>query len=80
MKKLKNLKEKYGDNHFYYKVDLSDSENLQNCLDEISKDHKDISVIVNNAGKTQDNLIFRMKNDQWNKSNSNKSKFKLSNY
>ena len=35
-------------------------------LDEISKNHKDISIIVNNAGKTHDNLIFRMKNDQWN--------------
>ena len=59
------LKEKYGDNHHYYKVDLSDAQNLQSCLDEISKDHKDISVIVNNAGKTEDNLIFRMKSDQW---------------
>ena len=42
-------------------------ENLQKCLNEISKDHKDISVIVNNAGITQDNLIFRMKNEQWSK-------------
>ena len=67
MKKLINLKKKYGNNHYYYKIDLSNSENLQNCLNEISKDHKDISVIVNNAGITHDNLIFRMKNDQWNK-------------
>ena len=28
-------------------------------------EHNDISVIVNNAGTTQDNLIFRMKYDQW---------------
>tara|TARA_B100000989_G_scaffold264749_1_gene217304 strand:- start:85 stop:816 length:732 start_codon:yes stop_codon:yes gene_type:complete len=65
--KIDNLKIKYGNNHFYYKVDLSDSENLQNCLDKISKEHKDISIIVNNAGATQDSLIFRMKNDQWSK-------------
>ena len=65
--KIDNLKNKYGNNHFYYKVDLSDSENLQNCLDKISKEHRDISIIVNNAGATQDNLIFRMKNDQWSK-------------
>ena len=65
--KIENLKKKYGNNHFYYKVDLSDSENLQNCLDKISKEHKDISIIINNAGATQDNLIFRMKNDQWSK-------------
>jgi len=60
------LKEQYGDKHFYYKIDLSNSKNVQNCLDDISKNHKDISIIVNNAGKTHDNLIFRMKNDQWN--------------
>ena len=65
--KIDNLKNKYGNNHFYYKVDLSDSENLQNCLDKISKEHKDIAIIVNNAGATHDNLIFRMKNDQWSK-------------
>ena len=65
--KILNLKKIYGDNHFYYKINLADSENLQHNLDIISQKHNDISVIVNNAGITQDNLIFRMKNDQWNK-------------
>ncbi len=63
--KILKLKEKYGKNHYYYKVDLSDAINLQTCLDEISNNHKDITTIVNNAGRTKDNLIFRMKNDQW---------------
>ena len=63
---ISKLKEQYGDEHFYYKIDLSNSKNVQECLDDISKNHKDISIIVNNAGKTHDNLIFRMKNDQWN--------------
>ena len=65
--KILNLKKIYGENHFYYKINLTDSENLQHSLDIISQKHNDISVIVNNAGITQDNLIFRMKNDQWNK-------------
>ena len=63
--KLNDLKNKYGNGNYYYQVDLSNSEKLQSSLDTISKDHKDISVIVNNAGKTHDNLIFRMKNEQW---------------
>ena len=63
--KLKNLKKKYGDEHHYYKVDISQPQNLQNCLDSISIDHKDISVIINNAGLTEDSLIFRMKSEQW---------------
>ena len=62
--KLDQLK-KYGNKNYYYETDLSNSENLQKSLDAISNDHKDISVIVNNAGKTHDNLIFRMKNEQW---------------
>ncbi len=64
--KLQKLKNQYGSKHHYYKTDLSNSDTLQNCLNDISNDHKDISVIVNNAGKTHDNLIFRMKNEQWN--------------
>ena len=63
--KILHLKNKYGDGHYYYQVDFSNSENLQDCLDQISNDHKDISVIANNAGKTHDSLIFRMKNEQW---------------
>ncbi len=63
--KIITLKEKYGNNHFYYKVNLLNAESLQQSLNEISKNHKDISVIVNNAGVTNDNLIFRMKDEQW---------------
>ena len=65
--KIQNLKKHYGNNHYYYKIDLSNSDNLQEQLEVISKTHKDISVVINNAGSTQDNLIFRMKNDQWHK-------------
>ena len=78
--KIEILKSIYGKENHYYKLDLSDPANLQNSLNEISKDHKDISVIINNAGTTQDNLIFRMKDDQWSKSIANKFKLKLSNY
>ena len=63
--KVEQLKNFYGQNHFYYKVDLSNSEKLENSLDEIAKNHKDLSIIVNNAGTTKDNLIFRMKKNQW---------------
>ena len=65
--KIKDLIKKYGDEHFFYKVNLSDNVNLQECMDEISINHKDISIIVNNAGTTEDNLIFRMKYEQWSK-------------
>tara|TARA_B100000575_G_scaffold203250_1_gene164889 strand:+ start:3457 stop:4188 length:732 start_codon:yes stop_codon:yes gene_type:complete len=65
--KLETLKKKYGDNHYYFKIDLSNTDQLQICLNKISQDHKDISVIVNNAGITEDSLIMRMNYEQWSK-------------
>ena len=61
------LEEKYGSDHFYYKINLSDGYELKESMKEISNSHKDISIIVNNAGITEDNLIFRMKYEQWTK-------------
>ena len=65
--KISDLKSKFGNNHYYYKTDLSNAESLQDSLNNISKQHKDISIIVNNAGATEDSLIFRMNNEQWSK-------------
>ena len=63
--KIQKLRNKFGENHFYYKIDLSNRQDLQANLENISNIHKDISIIVNNAGLTHDSLIFRMKFDQW---------------
>ncbi len=66
IEKLNILRNEYGEDNFYYKVDLSNQSELESCLNQINTDHKDISVIINNAGITEDNLIFRMKPEQWN--------------
>ena len=63
--KLKKLKLKYGENHHYYKLDLLDKENVEKTTLDISKHHKDISIIINNAGLTKDSLLLRMKSNQW---------------
>ena len=63
--KINFLQNKFGSDNFYYEVDISDNISLQNCVEQVAADHSDISVIVNNAGTTEDNLIFRMKYDQW---------------
>ncbi len=65
--KLNLLKKKYGDKHFYYLLDFTDPEIFEDTLKQISNEHKDLSILVNNAGITDDSLILRMKNDQWNK-------------
>ncbi len=65
--KLNKLKEKYGDNHFYYNLDLFDDQKFQNTVSIISQEHSDISVIINNAGITDDSLLLRMNSSQWNR-------------
>ncbi len=63
--KLEKLKLRYGENNHYYKLDLLNKENVENTTLDISKNHKDISIIINNAGLTKDNLLLRMKSNQW---------------
>jgi len=63
--KLNVLRNKYGENHFYYKLNFHDNNNFEQSLKKISEDHNDINVIVNNAGITDDSLILRMKSNQW---------------
>ncbi len=65
--KLLSLKKKYGENNSYYKIDISDFESIDRCMSQITTDHKDLTTIINNAGITSDNLLLRMRNDQWSK-------------
>ena len=64
---LEKLKSKYGNSHSYFHIDLSKYDSLEENLNLIKNSHKDISVIVNNAGTTDDGLLLRMKNSQWNR-------------
>ena len=65
--KLEKLKKLYGNKHSYYNLDLSNIDNLEHKMQIISKEHKDIDVLVNNAGITNDALLLRMKYSQWSK-------------
>ena len=64
---LENLKNKYGAGHYYYVLDFSEQIIFEETLKQISLDHKNLSVIVNNAGITDDSLVMRMKLEQWNR-------------
>ena len=63
---LSNLKEKYGNSHHYYVLDFKKPDENNIILKQISEEHQDLNVIVNNAGITDDSLLLRMKIDQWN--------------
>jgi len=61
------LKNEFGNNHYFYELDLSKIENLKIKIKEIIKEHQRIDILINNAGHTEDNLFIRMKDEQWQK-------------
>ncbi len=50
-----------------YQADAVDLAAVQAVVDDIVSQHGRLDIIVNNAGVTQDNLLLRMTEDQWNK-------------
>ena len=49
-----------------YQADAADSAQLNAMVEQVLKDFGKIDVVVNNAGITQDNLLLRMTEEQWN--------------
>jgi 3-oxoacyl-[acyl-carrier protein] reductase len=48
-----------------YVMNVTDSEHIDECLKSIIEKYKTIDVLINNAGITKDNLIMRMKEEDW---------------
>jgi len=63
--KLSTMKNTYGNLHSYYHLNLSDLSTITSKMNEIANNHPDISIVINNAGLTSDNLLLRMKLEQW---------------
>jgi len=47
-------------------LNVTDADSVAEVLKTIADDHGAITVLVNNAGITRDNLLMRMKDDEWN--------------
>ena len=48
------------------KLDVGDDESVATVIDAITDTYGPVDVLVNNAGITRDNLLMRMKADEWN--------------
>lgn len=48
-----------------YTVDVSDSNQVQDMIKDIIADFSKIDILINNAGITRDNLLMRMKDEDW---------------
>ncbi|KAF1702581.1 3-oxoacyl-ACP reductase FabG [Pseudoxanthomonas kaohsiungensis] len=47
------------------KLDVTDAAAVEALIDAIAKDFGAVSILVNNAGITRDNLLMRMKEEDW---------------
>ena len=57
--------ESYGRKGIFKEVSVTDRETINSTVKEIEKDFGNISILVNNAGITRDNLFIRMEEEDW---------------
>ncbi|QCR31765.1 3-oxoacyl-[acyl-carrier-protein] reductase [Lysinibacillus sp. SGAir0095] len=61
VKEIQNL----GSNAIAVQANISDSESVQELMNAAMEQFGSIDILVNNAGITRDNLLMRMKEDEW---------------
>lgn len=54
-----------GENGKGLKLNVADSESIAEVIKKIADDYAIPTVLVNNAGITRDNLLMRMKDEEW---------------
>lgn len=54
-----------GDNGKGFALNVTDMESIESVLKDINTEFGGIDILVNNAGITRDNLLMRMKDDEW---------------
>lgn len=54
-----------GGKAFSYEADVTDASQVMSLVERCIQDHGTIHHLVNNAGITRDNLLMRMKEEEW---------------
>ena len=63
--KLMSLQADLGKDHLIYPCDLSDLNNINKLSEDVIGDFGTIDILINNAGIKRDDLLIRMKDDDW---------------
>ena len=64
----KNISKVFAENNISgkgMKLDVTDNEQVSNLVKNIGEDFGSVDILVNNAGITRDNILLRMKEDEW---------------
>ncbi|KFX07875.1 3-ketoacyl-ACP reductase [Pectobacterium betavasculorum] len=54
-----------GENGKGYMLNVADAASVESVLAEIRAEFGEVDILINNAGITRDNLLMRMKDDEW---------------
>ncbi|MGI2169404.1 3-oxoacyl-ACP reductase FabG [Shewanella sp. MF05960] len=54
-----------GDKGFGMVLNVTDSQSVADLYSQIKEKTGDVDILINNAGITRDNLLMRMKDDEW---------------
>jgi len=54
-----------GGNAIAVQIDVTDNESVEKCFELIEKELSSVEILVNNAGITKDNILPRLKQDDW---------------
>ena len=63
--RLKELSESLPNESMFIVSNLNSSQNIQNFLEKLNDSGHNVDILINNAGITQDNLLLRMKEEEW---------------
>jgi len=47
------------------KLNVTDNEQISDLIKSITEDYGSVDILINNAGITRDNILVRMKKDEW---------------
>jgi len=47
------------------KLNVTDNEQISDLIKSITEDYGSVDILINNAGITRDNILVRMKEDEW---------------
>jgi 3-oxoacyl-[acyl-carrier protein] reductase len=59
------ISEYLGENGKGFVLNVASQESIDACLAQVKEAFGDVDVLVNNAGITRDNLLMRMKDEEW---------------